>query len=214
MVRQGWLVATRTDAGPGYALTQRAIHRLDDAAVRIYRTQEPPWDGSWHLVVMERIRDRSRRDRVRAALRYLGYGEVADGTWIAVRASSELDALLSGEGVSAERFTAAHTGDAAAMVAQVWDIEAIAASYDDWLVEARSIAGSIDGCSDEAAFVARTRLVHEWRKFLFSDPRLPDELLPAGWPGRRGAQYFDDRASLLLPGAARFIDASLGRRTS
>ena len=39
MVRQGWLEPVRLPEGPGYALTPRAVRRLDDAAARIYRTQ-------------------------------------------------------------------------------------------------------------------------------------------------------------------------------
>ena len=37
--------------------------------------------------------------------------------------------------------------------------------------------------TDEAAFAARFQLVHEWRKFLFADPGLPAELLPARLAG-------------------------------
>ena len=32
-------------------------------------------------------------------------------------------------------------------------------------------------------FVERTKLVHEYRKFLFVDPGLPEELLPEKWLG-------------------------------
>ena len=39
MVRQGWLEPVRLADGPGYALTPRAVRRLDDSAARIYRTQ-------------------------------------------------------------------------------------------------------------------------------------------------------------------------------
>ena len=46
---------------------------------------------------------------------------------------------------------------------------------------------------DEAAFAARFHLVHEWRKFLFADPGLPAELLPAGWPGHAAAELFTAR---------------------
>jgi phenylacetic acid degradation operon negative regulatory protein len=215
MVRQEWLVATRTDQGPGYALTPRAVRRLDDAASRIYRTDEAPWDGRWHLVVVERTRDRSRRDRLRSGLRYLGYGSVDDTTWVAARPSSELDALLATEGAAAERFTAEHDGDTLALVRRIWDLDAIGAAYDEWIAHAeRIVAGITPDSTDESAFAARTTLVHEWRKFLFRDPHLPDELLPKDWAGRRGAQYFDDQAARLLPGTARFIDEALGRRTS
>ena len=59
---------------------------------------------------------------------------------------------------------------------------------------------------DRAAFAARFQLVHEWRKFLFRDPGLPDELLPAAWPGREAAAHFARRPSGSSPAADRFVD--------
>jgi phenylacetic acid degradation operon negative regulatory protein len=217
MVRQDWLVAVRTPAGPGYGLTPRAVHRLDEAGARIYRTRDHPWDGHWHLLVIDRVRDRSRRERLRVGLRYLGYGAIDDTTWLAARPSNELDGLLEAEDVTAEQFVAIHEGDTEALARRVWDLDALAASYEGWLSSARAIVAGIDPVgSDEAAFAARSELVHEWRKFLFTDPLLPDVLLPHAWVGREAAQYFDDQAAALLPAAARFIEACLnpnGRRT-
>ena len=63
--------------------------------------------------------------------------------------------------------------------------------------------------SDRAAFATRSQLVHEWRKFLFLDPGLPDAVLPAGWPGHRAAQLFDQAAGELLPAASRYVDGCL-----
>jgi phenylacetic acid degradation operon negative regulatory protein len=218
MVRQDWLVAVRSPTGPGYALTPRALRRLDEAAARIYRTRDEPWDGQWHLLALDRIRDRSRRERVRVGLNYLGYGAIDDTTWIAARPSTELAALMATEAVTAEPFTAVHDGDTLAMVRRVWDLDALAASYDGWLVQAHEIVSGVDPQgSDEAAFAARSQLVHEWRKFLFTDPRLPEQLLSDDWAGLRGARYFDEQASQLLPAAGRFIDSCLalnGRRPS
>jgi phenylacetic acid degradation operon negative regulatory protein len=218
MVRQDWLRAVRTPAGPGYAVTERAARRLAEAGTRIYRTDAAAWDGHWHLLAIGRIRERSRRERVRNGLRYLGYGAIDDTTWIAPRPSTELDALLDAEQVPGERFTAVHDGDTLAMIGRVWDLDALAASYDEWLATAEAVVAGVDPDGpDDAAFAARSRLVHEWRKFLFTDPRLPDHLLPPDWPGRRGARYFAEQASRLLPAASRFIDDCLladGRRSS
>jgi phenylacetic acid degradation operon negative regulatory protein len=217
MVRQGWLVAVRTPTGPGYALTPRASRRLEEAGARIYRTRDHPWDQHWHLLAIDRVRDRSRRERLRIGLRYLGYGAIDDTTWLAARPSNELSGLLDAEQVEAEQFTATHDGDTHALARRVWDLDALAASYQDWLRSAREIVSMVDpDRSDEAAFAARSRLVHEWRKFLFTDPRLPEDLLPKDWIGAQAAQYFDDQAIRLLPAAARFIDSCLdpdGRRT-
>jgi phenylacetic acid degradation operon negative regulatory protein len=113
MVRQGWLAPVRCGPGlAGYALTPRASRRLDQAAARIYRQVEPAWDGQWHVLVVERIRDRARRGRVRAGLGYLGYAPLDETTWISPRPSVELDPLLSAERLRAERFLASYDGDA------------------------------------------------------------------------------------------------------
>ena len=52
MVRQGWLLPVRVAGGPGYSLSGKALHRLDEAAARIYRTGRPSWDGRFDLLVM------------------------------------------------------------------------------------------------------------------------------------------------------------------
>ena len=49
--------------------------------------------------------------------------------------------------------------------------------------------------SDDAVLLAQTRLVHEWRRFPFLDPRLPSELLPPGWIGARARELFAARHS-------------------
>src|SRR4051794_36136387 len=82
MVRQGWLEPVRLPAGRGYALTSRARHRLDDAGSRIYRTRDASWDGAWDLFVLDPLTHRTRRDRVRAGLTFLGYAPLSDSTWI------------------------------------------------------------------------------------------------------------------------------------
>jgi phenylacetic acid degradation operon negative regulatory protein len=210
MVRQGWLAAVRLPGGPGYALTPRADRRLDEAAARIYRTREPGWDENWHLVVLPPIRERSVRDRLRSGLRYLGYGALDDSTWLAARPSTELAGLLSAEAVTAETFNVRHEGNSEAMVRRVWDLDALGAAYEQWLSSARTTVDDLGADpTDAGAFAARSRLVHDWRKFLFVDPNLPDDLLPADWPGRAAARYFDKQAVRLLPAAGRFIDSCL-----
>src|SRR5918998_4209993 len=54
MVRQGWLLPLRLAAGPGYLLTQKAAHRLDEAAARMHRTARAGWDGRFDLVLPRR----------------------------------------------------------------------------------------------------------------------------------------------------------------
>jgi phenylacetic acid degradation operon negative regulatory protein len=211
MVRQGWLDRERLPSGPGYRLTPRAMRRLDEAAARIYRTNTPQWDGKWHIVTLSAIADRATRDRVRAGLTFLGYAALGDRAWIAARASGEVGTLLDNESVAAHMFSSRlEDGDPSALAAEAWDLDALGQAYQDWHRDAEVIAaGAIDPPGDELAFVVRSQLVHEWRKFLFRDPGLPKALLPADWPGEQAAKFFDAETERLLPGASRFVDACL-----
>lgn len=211
MVKQGWLTPTKINSAAGYALTPRAERRLDNAAARIYRTMETDdWSGRWHLVIPQRPPDRAARERLRGGLAYLGYAPLGDGTWIAARRSPELDTLLETERITAERFTARHEADDAALIRRAWDLEAVGRSYQRWHAEAQQLVdGMSENPSDEEIFAVRSRLVHEWRKFLFTDPGLPRSLLPDNWPGDAAAEFFDEQAERLLPAAARFVDRCL-----
>ncbi|HEX6473225.1 MAG TPA: PaaX family transcriptional regulator C-terminal domain-containing protein [Streptosporangiaceae bacterium] len=209
MVRQGWLDPVRLPAGPGYALTPRAVRRLDEAARRIYRDIPDRWDGRWHMLVVQRLKDRAKRTRLRAGLAYLGYASLGENVWISPRVSPELDALLDAEQVIAERFHSAYEGDQCALVTRAWDLATLGAAYERWLGWARDTVQGVDDLPDEQAFALRSRLVHEWRKFLFVDPGLPAAVLPDGWPGTVAAGFFDGEAARLLPAAARFVDRCL-----
>jgi phenylacetic acid degradation operon negative regulatory protein len=211
MVRQGWLEPTRIDGAPAYALTPRAERRLEEAAARIYRTQTANgWDARWHLVVPDRPADRVARDRLRNGLAFLGYAPVGDGAWVAARPSPELSALFEGEGIHAERFAAAHETDDADLVRRAWDLDAVGHAYERWLADAKTLVGGLPSRpTDENSFAVRSTLVHEWRKFLFTDPGLPRVLLPEHWPGDAAAEFFDTEAARLLPASARFVDRCL-----
>ncbi len=210
MVQQRWLVPVKTPTGAGYRLTPKAERRLTDAAARIYRSGIAPWDGHWHLLVLEHMPARATRERMRTALRYLGYAPLRDETWVSPRPSTEVDALLASEGVRAHRFRAAHDGDAATLAAMAWDLDGLGRAYTAWLEDARVLAARAGSTpNDRDAFVVRSLLVHEWRKFLFTDPGLPDELLPERWPGREAAAFFDREASRLLSAAERYVDGCL-----
>jgi phenylacetic acid degradation operon negative regulatory protein len=209
MVRQGWLTAVRLPTGPGYALTPRAVRRLDEAAERIYRTSHHAWNGTWHLLVVAPPTGRSDRERLHAQLQFLGYGQIGGSTWLSPRPAPELDAMLADASARAERFTSAHDGDSQALIARAWDLDGLARAYTRFLDEAAVLLSEVDASTDEGAFAARSLLVHDWRKFLFIDPGLPPALLPPDWPGTKAAAWFDQEADRLLPAARRFVDGCL-----
>lgn len=205
MVIQGWLEPVRLPDGRGYRATEQAARRLDEAGARIYRRAHEPWDGHWHLVLVCWPGDRSARARLRADLAYLGYAELADAVWVGPAASPELPGVLARAGATART---ARARDVEPSPVEAWDLATLRASYDAWPDAARDLVAShlaTHDDPDEAAFAARFHLVHEWRKFLFADPGLPAEVLPADWPRSRAAGHFAEEADRLKPAADTFV---------
>ncbi|MFC6092126.1 PaaX family transcriptional regulator C-terminal domain-containing protein [Saccharothrix sp. BKS2] len=209
-VRQGWLAPVRLPAGPGYAMTPRAERRLDEAAARIYRTRPSTWDGRWHVVVLEEVPAREARERLASSLQLLGYGALGPVTWISPRPSAELADVLAAEGVRGGTFLGEHEGDAAELAARAWDLADLGRDYARFTAEWGPVMSAVDGTSPAGAFAASQRLLHAWRKFLFRDPGLPRELLPARWPGAGAAEFFDRHTARLAPAVAGFVDDCLG----
>ena len=96
---------------------------------------------------------------------------------------------LSGLTVVRARYAAAfHGGSLAAAVPRAWDLARIAADYRKFLrrfgaVIERFRRASPDDHDPQQCFVVRTLLIHEYRRVLLRDPRLPVALLPLDWPG-------------------------------
>lgn len=211
MVRQGWLTSVRTIAGPGYRLTARAVLRLEDAAARIYRTGSLSWDGQFDLLIVTNPTGRAERDRLAANLTFLGYGRLDQSVWVAARPAGEVSEMLNDAGVRFEQFSAEHHGGAAGarvMVRRAWDLAAIGTEYSSFVERMTPVMRNVED-GDQACFAARSKLVHEWRGFLFRDPQLPPSLLPDPWPGQAAAAFFDRHATRLRPAADRFVDMCL-----
>ncbi|MEV0650303.1 PaaX family transcriptional regulator C-terminal domain-containing protein [Phytomonospora sp. NPDC050363] len=212
MLRQDWLTATRFGRQRGYALTGRAVRRLDSAAGRIYRTTRREWDGGFDLLVISPPADRTARSRLSAQLRLFGYGHLGDSawTWLSPWHAAEVGPLLAETDVTFERFDARHAGDPVALVRRAWDLRELELAYEKFIDELDPVVSGIGPTSsDEAAYAARFRLVHAFRGFLFRDPQLPAALLPPGWAGSAAAAFFDAQAARLRPPADRHVDRML-----
>jgi phenylacetic acid degradation operon negative regulatory protein len=213
MVRQGWLTAVDVDAGRGYALTERATRRLDEAAARIYRHRPvEPWDGCWSIAITSHSADRTTRERLHRAMEYLGYRQLQTDAWIAPRPAPELASVVEAEGLSVTAFHGEGLGDQDEIVHRLFRPAELGDAYRRWLDDARSLLDGADATDPKTAFAARSKLLHEWRKFLFRDPGLPLELLPDDWPGADAAAYFDAESTRLLPAATKYVDSCLDRR--
>jgi hypothetical protein len=118
--------------------------------------------------------------------------------------------VLAAERLHAEPFHASYQGDPRGLLTRAWDLDGLARAYRSWLASADGlIAAAGPAASDETVFALRSLLVHEWRKFLFTDPGLPTALLPPGWPGHDAARLFQAESARLWPAASRYVDRCL-----
>lgn len=189
MSGEGWVEPRRAGRYAAYRLTERGFARLEEAAARIYRLRATRWDGRWRILVGTGIaRD---ADLVRE-LTWLGFGRLSADTWVSPREHGRrvMD-LLPRHGLTAE--TSAFVADSAdpaqdaRIATTAWDLAGLHAAHADFLERWGATSPPADG---EAALTLRLELVHHWRSFLFLDPGLPAELLPADWLGDRAADVF------------------------
>lgn len=187
----GWLASERHGRRTCWRLTASAERLLTDGTQRIYgfRAVAPAWDRRL-VLVLARVpeSDRSARHLLRTRLGWAGFGSPAPGMWISTHTErvGEVDRLLAEAGLSDARiFVAEHVGgaDLTGMVRQAWHLDAVEASYTDFLAEF--------GAAGRGEPLARlVELVHAWRRFPFIDPALPRELLPPQWSGEQAAALF------------------------
>ncbi len=211
MAREGWLVSSEHSGQRGYYATQRAQRHLSEAYDRVYRLRPFDWNGHWDMVVITYDGDRSSRGRLARSLQYLGYAPMTPGVWVAPRRSTELSERLAAEGAQWEGFASAYDGDDAAFAAGLWDLDGLASAYRDFIAALDADAVKLDrGITAKEAFVMRTRIVHRWRLFLFTDPGLPARVLPADWPGQEATLRFEQEAGALMELTNAFVDHCFG----
>jgi phenylacetic acid degradation operon negative regulatory protein len=214
---QGWVKTRRLGKNSYCSLTEKGLKRVDEAARRIYRLRREPWDGNWCLLSYTIPEEkREIRDQLRTELSWWGFGPLSTSTWISPHAFGEqMRELVDSYNLEpyVDVFYARHQGSQTnrRLAQKCWNLVQVNERYLEFLGQfeplfERDRANLLrQELSDQACFVARSWLVHEYRKFLFIDPGLPDELLPQDWAGRRAVTLFYEYDQLLARGAGRFF---------
>ncbi len=194
----GWLSSERVGRSVRWSLTAPGRRLLTEGAERIYSfgARAADWDGMW-LVCYVSVPESKRklRDQLRTRLSWAGFGSPEPGVWISPHAGHEAEAaaVIEELGLDAEAmsFTArfAGIGNEQTMVDKAWNLDEVGARYEEFIDAFTGLRPT----EPDAVLVAQARLVHEWRRFPFLDPQLPDKLLPPRWSGTRARQLFDTK---------------------
>jgi len=209
----GLLINERCGRRVHWELSTAGRALLTDGSARIYGsgTATQRWDGRWLVVTFSVPEDqRPQRHRLRQRLGFAGFGFPGAGVALSPHLDREAEAAaaLSELGIDAGAMVFRAEAGALAgdmdLVARAWDLAGLAADYRAF-VEGAAARRPGPGADTVAALVG---LVHAWRHFPSVDPELPDELLPAGWPGREARRAFDDRHRAWTDAARRWMAAT------
>lgn len=167
-----------------YVLGDRLVarQRHQDEAVE---DAETAWEGDWELaVVVVAGRPGPERAALRDRLASARLAELREGVW--TRPANLRRPPAYADDPVLRAFRARPGGDDAELAASLWDL-------DSWATRGRHLLGRLEANLEPALrLAAAARLV----RHLASDPLLPADLLPAGWPGpdlrRAYAGYQDE----------------------
>lgn len=181
MVSAGDLVRS----ADGYRLSDRLLarQRRQDESMR---PQLRPWRGSWTTLIVTSVgTDARTRAVLRTTLHHKRFGELREGVWMRPdNLELELGADISGR----LRIMQARDDDPAELAGQLWDLPS-------WACAGRRLLDEMEAAADvPGRFVTAAGMV----RHLLTDPVLPDELLPANWPGSQLRAAYNDFAAEML----------------
>ncbi len=219
--RDEWLDSQQIGRRSYYSISDKGRRRFESAHKRIYAPPQRHWTGTWDLAITGcGDLDSERRERLRKELVWLGFGQVAPGVF--AHPSEDTGALANllldlgaSDQVVVMKATADRTRNAPALhslVRSCWDIEELARNYLGFLHHFRPIwrtVRSATGLDPALSFVVRTLLIHDYRRVLLRDPLLPDEVLPANWPGAAARLLCRNLYRVIYEPAERHIMATL-----
>ncbi len=181
MVSAGDLVRS----ADGYRLSDRLLarqRRQDDAINPPLRS----WDGAWTTLAITSVGiDARARAAIRTTLQQNRFGELREGVWLR---PDNLTISLPDGVLSRVRVLRSYDDDPADLAGRLWDLAAWSDSGRQQLVDMAS-ATDIPG-----RFVAAAAMV----RHLLTDPVLPDELVPVGWPAAALRQSYARFAAELV----------------
>ena len=192
----GWIEPERRGRAVMWSLTPVGRRIFEEGSPRVHSMSDPfsSWDGSW-LILLVTIphSHRTARKKLYAGLNWAGFGNPTPGVWLSPHLDRKAEVATLIEQLGLGKHTISFVGKssdvgigAREIVAQGWDLAALEEHY---LTVLKTLTGAPPAGQDGTLF-GYVRMVSEWQRFPFSDPQLPEALLP-DWIGRRAARRIE-----------------------
>jgi phenylacetic acid degradation operon negative regulatory protein len=213
LANEGWLDARRAGNRSEYRLSAGGRMRFAEATRRIYDLQSD-WSGRWSIVVLPPMRAADRR-RLREELTWNGFGEIAAGVYAHPEAQaresgveSKTQGLLSKSLIFNANIE--DTTAATRLVGLGWDLQDLGRRYQDFVTRFERVRTALrtrGGPDAQASFIARTLLIHDYRRLHLRDPLLPPRLLQNDWPGARAAELCREIYSRVFAASEQYLSS-------
>ena len=213
MVKRGLLERHRRGKKIYLSLTDRAADILEQGGARAWQTPvNRDWSGRWTLLAFS-LPEARRADRhlLRSRLLFARFGMLKNGLWIAaedVDVPKLLDGLDVLDDVRAFHAEALSPTDAAQLINDAWDLDALRAGYDAFL-DRWDCPSPAPEAEDDLA--RELYLAGEWLFLVREDPRLPLEHLPADWPAVRAEHVALRLRGTYRESARQIVDSVVDR---
>lgn len=194
----GWLVSSRKGRASFYRIAETRRGEFARAARHIFGPGRQRGATRLTLVLTE---PGDAREAVRDRLSRLGF--VAwQGVMLAPerplpRSLAETLPVFQAEAKPKARW---------ALAAKAWRLDPLADRYRDFVEAHAPLAGAAARLDPLDAMLARTLLVHDYRRIVLRDPRLPPAFLPPDWPGDAARRLCREIYPRLLPAAEAWLD--------
>ncbi len=221
LTEEGWLHASRSGRRSQYALTAQGSKRFARAHQRIYAPARTAWDGRWLFVFTSPATlGTSQRNMLKKELLWEGFGLIAPGLF--AHPGHKIDALtdiLARTGCADQVFVTASTGiehigtktltDLIHLCWQLHDVRKAYVKFTARFAPLLALLKEEKQLTEQQAFVIRTLLIHAFRRVQLHDPELPEELMPAHWPGVTAYELCRSIYVLVSTQANRFVSHAL-----
>lgn len=223
LAEDGWLEARREGRRSLYSLTPAGLRRFEQAYRRIYARADLQWAGDWTMLFSPPgMIDATERGSLRKDLFWEGFRMIAPGIFCRPGGNAEvLEEILHRTGLAGKLFVCeasdmprVSSRPLRELVGHAWELDSVMAGYQHFIAQFGSLAKLLEArraIEPEQAFVIRTLLIHAFRRAQLHDPQLPQELLPAGWPGAAAYDLCRRLYQLTYADAEQYLTATLRR---
>lgn len=219
MVQKDLMKVRRIGNKSYYSFTPQGERQIDEGVKRVYGVRHSEWDKTWRILTYSFPEEkRDLRNEIRKELTWIGFGPISNSTWISPNPLEDqvldmMERYQLDDNMMLFSSSAVLSHPNEILVNKGWNLDHISKEYETFIqlyskkfeeLQEKALNNTL---TDEESFIERTKIVHEYRKFLFQDPGFPNELLPDDWTGIEARELFWNIHQLISIPAVRFFES-------